>query len=215
MNTAGRPDKQPASGVEPPPPHQTCQASERGVGDSYPCSDRGGARSVNQLDFRPHRSGFDQTRIFCASWARPWNCMRSQLSGTAHDCPRRVQHSRKFGERKNEPWFSSTPRHPNQLTIVKSLLNLRVLSAVYQESKHSDCQNTCDNANQCCRIHLMYPPFSQSRVTGKLYKQPMPLQIITGWSKLLERLHILRNVQDCGREQHNENAGEDEQDKRK
>jgi hypothetical protein len=85
-----------------------------------------------------------------------------------------------FGERKNDPWFSSTPPHLHQLTAVKSLLNLCVLSAVYQESEHSDCQNTCDDSNQCCRIHLMYPPFSQSRITGKLYKQQIPLQIITG-----------------------------------
>jgi len=41
----------------------------------------------------------------------------------------------------------------------------RVLSAVYHECEYSHSQNTCDDSNECCRIHLMSPPFSQSRIT--------------------------------------------------
>jgi hypothetical protein len=80
-----------------------------------------------------------------------------------HMRPRRLQHSSKFGGEKMSYGFfaKNPPPHSNQVTAVNPLLDLRVLSTVNQESEHSDCQNTRDDSNQCCRIHRMYPPFSQ------------------------------------------------------
>src|ERR1700679_522300 len=54
----------------------------------------------------------------------------------------------------------------------------------------------------------MYPPFSKSCITCKLAELFFSLS-------LLERLHILGDVQDRGRKQHNENAWEYEQNKGK
>jgi hypothetical protein len=55
----------------------------------------------------------------------------------------------------------TTPPHFSQVTAVKPLLDLRLLSTVNHESEYSDCHNTRDESNQRCRIHRMYPPFSQ------------------------------------------------------
>src|ERR1700691_6235065 len=49
MNSGRRPDKQPASGVEPSPARQTYQAGERRIGDCDPCADRGGPRYVSEV----------------------------------------------------------------------------------------------------------------------------------------------------------------------
>jgi hypothetical protein len=65
--------------------------------------------------------------------------------------------------RKDDSWsLPAKPLHPFQPDHgLTPLLDLRVLSAVNHESEYSDCQNTRDDSNQCCRIHRMYPPFSQ------------------------------------------------------
>ena len=49
MNSGRRPDKQPASGVKPPPARQTYQAGERRIGYCDPCADRGGPRYVSEV----------------------------------------------------------------------------------------------------------------------------------------------------------------------
>ena len=85
-----------------------------------------------------------------------------QLAGTAYEAPATA--ARKQVRRRNDdPWiFSanhSTPFQPGH--GCESLLDLCVLSTVNHESEYSDCQNTRDESNQRCRIHRMYPPFSQ------------------------------------------------------
>lgn len=96
--------------------------------------------------------------------------MRSQLTGTASPLPSAAFNQTRRA--KNNPWFPSrkTTRLSNQLTTAQSLLDLRVLSTINQESEHSDCQNTRDDSNQCCRIHRIDPPFSQISCNSKLYK---------------------------------------------
>jgi hypothetical protein len=97
--------------------------------------------------------------------------VRSRLAGTAHDLPSTSPALRDGLRERTFRGFlpgKTAPRNLYQATTAKSLLDFRMLSAIYQESEYSDCQNTCDDANQCCRIHLMYPPFSRSRITGKL-----------------------------------------------
>jgi hypothetical protein len=117
MNAAGRPDEESASGVEPPPPHQTDQALEGRVGDGYTRTDRGRARSVSQLDFwarndpgslKPEsseRAGSDHGTACGPSWPGP------------HMRPRRPRHSSTFGGEKMILVFSlqnhSTPFRPD------------------------------------------------------------------------------------------------------
>jgi len=80
-----------------------------------------------------------------------------------HMRPRRLQHASKYGgETMIHGFFrETTPPHFSQVTAVNPLLDLRLLSTVNHESEYSDCQNTRDESNQRCRIHRMYPPFSQ------------------------------------------------------
>jgi hypothetical protein len=50
MNAAGRPDKEPASGIEPPPSQQTYKAGHRRVCDAYPCTDGSCSRNISDFD---------------------------------------------------------------------------------------------------------------------------------------------------------------------
>jgi hypothetical protein len=85
--------------------------------------------------------------------------MRSLLTGTAAMPSAECSTQTNTESEEIRGFLPGKPLALSTSTTAQSLLDLRVLSTVNHESEHSDCQNTCDNANQCCRIHLMYPPF--------------------------------------------------------
>jgi hypothetical protein len=103
MNAGRRPDKKPASGIEPSSARQTHQAGQRCFGHCYL-----------------------RTNRICLCSISKRHCFLS-----SH--PFAVQHQ---------------------------LGGLSTAPAIDHNSKYNDCQHTCDESNDCCRIHLFFPPFS-------------------------------------------------------